>query len=153
MNRAAFLRAALALVLCALLTPAFSQDSKTRLILKGHDPVAYFTEGKPMKGDPKISYEWDEGRYYFGSTRHRDMFSSNPERFAPQFSGYCTGSMSRGVRREGHPEAWIIANDRLYVFAAPDTESALKHREAAQKDPAGFAMKVAKATENWRALK
>lgn len=153
MNRAAFLRTASALALSGLLTTAFGQDSKARLVLKGYDPVAYFTDGKPVKGDSKVSYEWDEGLYRFANTRHRDMFSSNPERFAPQFSGYCTGSMSRGVRREGHPEAWIIANDRLYVFAAPDTESALKHREAAQKDPAGFATKVAKATENWRASK
>jgi YHS domain-containing protein len=130
---------------------ATAQDP--RVVLRGHDPVAYFTDGKPVKGDPKISYDWDEGRYYFASTRNRKMFSDDPERYAPQFNGYCTGSMAKGVRNEGHPEGWTIADGKLYVFGAPDSATALKHKEGAEKDAAAFARKVAVADKNWREKK
>ena len=118
-----------------------------RVVLKGHDPVAYFTDGKPVKGDPRFSYDWDEGRYHFASGKHRDMFTSDPERYAPQFGGYCTGSMSRGVRHEGDPDAWIIRDGRLYVFGA------VQFKEIAEKDPAYVPSKVAGATKNWRERK
>jgi len=125
-------------------------DQGVRVILKGYDPVAYFTEGKPTKGDPKISYEWDEGRYYFVSSEHRAMFVADPERYAPQFGGYCTGSMSRGVRNEGHPDGWTIADGRLYVFGAPDAETAAGYKADAEKNPDAFRLKAAKAAANWR---
>lgn len=122
---------------------AMSQDA-VRVVLKGHDPVAYFTDGRPVKGDPRISYDWDEGRYYFASGKHRDMFSADPDRFAPQFGGYCTGSMSRGVRNEGDPDAWIIADGRLYVFGE------VKWKHLAEKDPAYLPAKITAAKQNWK---
>ncbi|MGH8674079.1 MAG: YHS domain-containing (seleno)protein [Burkholderiales bacterium] len=124
-----------------------------RLVLKGHDPVAYFTDSKPVKGDPKVRYDWDDGRYYFASARNRDLFSANPERYAPQFAGYCTGSMSRGVRNEGNPEAWVIVDGRLYVFGAPDSATAMQTREKAQKDPEYLAVRIPRAEKNWRERK
>lgn len=127
---------------------AQSDPSKPlRVVLKGHDPVAYFTESKPVKGDPKISYDWDGERYLFSNAGNKDKFAANPERYAPQFGGYCTGSMSRGVRAEADPEAWIVADGRLYVFGA------VKFREIAEKDPAWLAGKVLAANQNWRANK
>jgi YHS domain-containing protein len=66
--------------------------------------------------DPKFAYDWDDGRYHFASAMHREMFAKDPERYAPQFGGYCTGSMSRGVRNEGDPEGWTIKDGKLYVF-------------------------------------
>ena len=127
---------------------AQSDPSKAlRVVLKGHDPVAYFTESKPVKGDPKISYDWDGERYLFSKAGNRDKFASNPERYAPQFGGYCTGTMARGARAEADPEAWIISDGRLYVFGA------VKFRDIAQKDPRWLAEKVALAGENWRAKK
>ncbi len=114
MNRfSAFLGAA---ALVAVL-PATAADN-VRLVLKGYDPVAYFTQAKPMKGDPKYAYEWDEGRYHFASAKHRDMFAGDPEKYAPQFGGYCTGSMARGVRNEADPEGWTIQDGKLYMFGA-----------------------------------
>ncbi len=114
MNRfSAFLGAA-ALV---AVQPATAADN-VRHVLKGYDPVAYFTQAKPMKGDPKYAYEWDEGRYHFASAKHRDMFAGDPEKYAPQFGGYCTGSMARGVRNEADPEGWTIQDGKLYMFGA-----------------------------------
>lgn len=122
-----------------------AQDSPAamRLILKGHDPVAYFTDGKPVKGDPRFSYEWDEGRYHFASAKHREMFAADPERYAPQFGGYCTGSMSRGARNEGDPQAWIIADGKLYVFGQ------VKFKQMAEADPAYLSARIPKARQNW----
>ncbi len=127
---------------------AQSDPSKPlRVVLKGHDPVAYFTDGKPVKGDPKISYDWDEGRYLFSKAGNRDKFAANPERYAPQFSGYCTGTMAGGGRAEADPEAWIIADGRLYLFGQ------VKFKEIAQKDPAWLAKTVVAANQNWPAKK
>ena len=144
MKRAIFRSATSVLAACAFLlstASVFAQD--LRVVLKGHDPVAYFTEGKPVKGDPKLSYDWDEGRYYFSSAKHRDLFAANPERYAPQFGGYCTGSMSGGATREGDPEAWIIRDGKLYVFGAT------KFKDIAEKDSAYLPSKIPGAVKNW----
>jgi len=133
------------LAAAALLLPAslWAQGEAPRLVLKGHDPVAYFTEGKPVKGDSKYSYDFDEGRYHFASARHRDMFAANPEKYAPQFGGYCTGSMARGVSAEGDPTGWVIRDGKLYVFGAA------KWREVAEKDSTYLPSKLEGATKNW----
>ena len=133
--------------LLALAAPA-SVDN-IRVVLKGHDPVAYFTEGKPTKGDPKHSYDFDDQRYHFASAKHRAMFMADPDKYLPQFGGYCTGSMSRGVRNEGNPEAWVMVDGKLYVFGAKDPEAAAKARAAALADPEGFKAKVANAQKNF----
>ena len=150
-RRSTLQQLALALALVSLPGAAsFAQSNPSappRLILKGHDPVAYFTEGRPVKGSPKISYDWDEGRYYFTSARNRDKFTAEPDRYAPQFAGYCTGSMSRGVRNEGDPEAWIIADGRLYVFGE------VKFSDIAAKDREKLAVWIAGASNNWRGKK
>jgi len=117
MKRAIGFRATLVVAVCALFTFASTALAQNiRVVLKGYDPVAYFTDGKPVKGDTGISYDWDDQRFYFSSAKHREMFAADPERYAPQFAGYCTGSMSRGVRNEGHPEGWVIADGKLFVF-------------------------------------
>jgi YHS domain-containing protein len=121
---------------------AFAQET-VRVVLKGHDPVAYFTDGKPVQGDPKHSYDWDEGRYYFSSAKHRAMFVSDPEKYAPQFGGYCTGSMARGVSSEGDPQAWVIRDGRLYVFGDK------KWKDVAEKDPSYIPSKIPGATKNY----
>jgi len=132
------------LALCMLLlSTTFALAKDVRVVLKGHDPVAYFTEAKPVKGDPQYSYDWDEGRYYFASAKHKAMFVSDPDRYAPQFGGYCTGSMSRAVKNEGDPEAWVIRDGRLYVFGET------KWKDLAEKDPGYLPSKIPDATKNW----
>lgn len=118
-----------------------------RVVLTGHDPVAYFTDGRPVKGSPQFSVDWDEGRYHFASARHRDMFAAEPDRYAPRFDGYCTGSMAKAVRLEGDPEAWIIVDGRLYVFGQ------VKFRDIAAKDREGLKVQIAAANTNWREKK
>lgn len=129
------------LVSAGFATAAIAGD--VRLVLKGYDPVAYFTAGKPVKGDPKYAYEWDEGRYHFASAKHRDMFAGDPDRYAPQFGGYCTGSMSRGVRNEGDPQGWVIQDGRLYVFGAA------KFKATAEKDPNFISSRLENARKHY----
>jgi YHS domain-containing protein len=122
-------------------------SAQPRVVLKGHDPVAYFSEKKPVKGDPKFSHDWDGARYLFANAENRKKFVADPERYEPQFGGYCTGSMANGVRNEADPEAWIIANGKLYVFGA------VKFRDMARNDPRYLTEKVALAGENYRKSK
>ncbi|HVF62640.1 MAG TPA: YHS domain-containing (seleno)protein [Casimicrobiaceae bacterium] len=128
---------------------AFAQGTASgpRVVLKGYDPVGYFTEGRPMKGLAQFNYDFDGERYLFSSAANRDRFAAHPERYAPQFAGYCTGSMSRGVRNEADPEAWIIADGRLYVFGQ------VKFMHQAKQDPRWLTERIALAGENWRGKK
>jgi hypothetical protein len=86
------------------------------LALKGYDPVAYFTDGRPARGRPEIEYEWDEHRYRFSSAQHRDLFRADPVRYAPQFANFCAMSLAKGELVEADPESWLISADKLYVF-------------------------------------
>jgi YHS domain-containing protein len=150
MKRTTLLRLLAAFATFCLPFAGIAQDAPARVVLKGYDPVAYFTDGKPIKGDAKLAYDWDNQRYYFASTQHREMFAADPERYAPQFGGYCTGSMSRGVRNEGHPEGWVVVDGKLFVFGAPDAETARTHKATAEKDLAAFRVKVAAAAKNYK---
>ena len=132
--------------------PAFAADP-TRLVLKGYDPVAYFTDGKPVKGRAAYSYDWDEGRYYFESKAHREMFVADPDRYAPQFSGYCTQSMAQGIRKEGNPDAWVVMDGRLFVSGAQEEAKVDRFRRMAVDDPPAFRETVAKARKHWETLR
>lgn len=101
----------------AVAMPAFGQNALP-LALKGYDPVAYFTDGKPTPGTAAYEITFDGQRYRFASAQHRDLFKANPDKYAPQFGGLCTMNLSRGVRRESDPRNWVISNGNLYVFAS-----------------------------------
>ena len=66
------------------------------LAIKGYDPVAYFTDGKPTPGRPGLEYQWDEHTWRFASADHRDRFKADPVRYAPQFGNYCAMALSKG---------------------------------------------------------
>ena len=90
-------------------------DNQGGLALQGYDPVAYFKEGKPSKGLAAISYKWHGATYQFSSMEDRQAFMTNPERYAPQFGGYCAFAVSRGTTANGDPHQWAIENDRLFL--------------------------------------
>jgi hypothetical protein len=89
------------------------------LAIKGYDPVAYFTIGGPVRGLPKIEYEWDEHRYLFSRPEHRELFKADPVRYAPQFANLCAMALSRGKIVEANPEYWLISEGKLYIFGPP----------------------------------
>lgn len=90
--------------------------------IKGYDTVAYFTEGKAMKGSEKFAHEWLGTPWHFANAEHRDLFTANPTKYAPQYGGYCT----LGVGLDGHaaenidPEkSWRIIDGKLYFVYDP----------------------------------
>jgi hypothetical protein len=103
----------------ALLLPAAAADSPiyTRggVAIKGADPVAYFTEGKPVTGQKKFETEWKGAKWRFSSAQNRDMFVASPEKFAPQYGGYCSYAVSQGYTAKIDIDAWAIVDDKLYL--------------------------------------
>lgn len=85
--------------------------------LGGFDAVAYFTDGQPVEGDPRFSHEWNGATWRFASQAHLDRFKAEPERFAPQYGGYCAFAMSSGTFAPGDAKRWRIVDDKLYLNA------------------------------------
>jgi len=85
------------------------------LILKGHDPVAYFTERDALLGDPDISATHDGARYHFATQANRAAFLAEPERYAPAYGGHCSYGVRMGQKLDIDPEAWRIVDGRLFV--------------------------------------
>ncbi|HET6159818.1 MAG TPA: YHS domain-containing (seleno)protein [Dongiaceae bacterium] len=83
----------------------------------GYDPVAYFTDGRAVQGLPEIKQSWLGATWYFASTQHRDTFAADPISYAPQYGGFCAGSVSVGLITDNiDPESWRIIDGRLYLF-------------------------------------
>jgi YHS domain-containing protein len=112
--------------------------------LWGYDPVAYFTAGHPEPGSAEFSFPFDGTTYWFASEEHRKMFAADPERYAPQYKGYCALSVVRGLKVEADPEAWTIWDGKLYVFGTKDSEAEFKANPGAIVD---------KANAEWTKLK
>ena len=98
--------------------PTVAQE-KVPLAIKGYDPVAYFTLGKPTQGLPEIEYEWDEHVWRFSSAEDRELFKADPARYAPQFGNYCAMALAKGEIVVADPENWLISDGKLFVFGKP----------------------------------
>jgi YHS domain-containing protein len=110
------------LVFSVLALPAFALDDAVNTgrfndtAIGGYDTVAYFTQSKPVKGDKKFEYNWRDANWRFSSQAHLDLFKSNPEKYAPQYGGWCAYAMSdegRTVRID--EDAWHIHDGKLYL--------------------------------------
>lgn len=83
--------------------------------IEGTDPVAYFTEGRAVAGSSDFEHEWMGATWRFASAENRDRFAAAPERYAPQYGGYCAWAVSQGYTAKIDPEAWAIVDGRLYL--------------------------------------
>ncbi|MCB9799146.1 MAG: YHS domain-containing protein [Candidatus Omnitrophica bacterium] len=84
------------------------------LALKGYDAVAYFTDQEAVRGKGDYEYEWQGAKWRFASDEHRKLFMQAPEKYAPQYGGYCAFAVSKGSRAPADPQAWSIVNHKLY---------------------------------------
>lgn len=82
--------------------------------IRGYDVVAYFTDSKAVKGSGKFEHAWKGAKWRFVSAAHRDAFAAAPDKYAPQFGGYCAWTMAHRSVLEGDPEVWNIVNGKLY---------------------------------------
>lgn len=89
-----------------------------RLSISGYDTVAYFTDGKAVQGNAAFEYLWHRLRWRFASSGHRDLFVKDPNRYAPQYDGYCamgTSNDEAAHKDTVDPEAWAIVDGKLYL--------------------------------------
>ena len=95
-----------------------SDGDDERLMLMGHDAVAYFTQNAAVRGDPKIKLQHKGVTWRFASEANRAEFQRNPERYMPQFGGFCTNGINYAVPwgAGGGPDTWRIYRGKLYVF-------------------------------------
>ena len=90
------------------------------LAIKGYDPVAYFLEDKAVIGSPDYSYHWLGAEWHFANANHRELFISDPAKYAPQYGGYCADGVSFGtVTTNIDPQAWRIIEGKLYLSYDP----------------------------------
>ena len=117
-----------ALVLAASLSPAFAAESINTLersglwgykpsgvAIRGYDTVAYFTEGSPAEGSDEFTTQWQGANWKFASQEHLDLFEADPEKYAPQYGGYCAYGVAQDSLVKIEPENWTIVDDKLYL--------------------------------------
>ena len=83
--------------------------------IKGYDPVAYFTESKAVKGSKKFTHKWMDAKWRFSSQENKDLFVANPEKYAPQYGGYCAYAVSQNDTAGIDPDQFTILNGKLYL--------------------------------------
>jgi YHS domain-containing protein len=117
-------------------------NKEDNIAIKGYDPVAYFTQSKPVRGSSAFTHQWMNATWWFASASDRDEFARSPEKYAPQYGGYCAYGVSQGHTAPIDPEAWTIVDGKLYLNYSKSvkktwSEAIPKHiEEANQKWPA-----------------
>ena len=117
---------------------------KDGVAIRGFDAVAFFTESKPVMGEERISYEWKGARWLFSSSVNMESFKNDPEKYAPQYGGYCAFGMADGHKAPTETDTWTIIDGKLYF------NYNRKVKEMWWKDTKGF---IEKADANWPVLK
>lgn len=82
--------------------------------LRGYDPVAFFTKAMPVHGFDSLSTEWKSVKWLFSSKENLESFKRNPEKYEPQYGGYCAYGISQGHKAPTLPETWTIIDQKLY---------------------------------------
>ena len=129
-----------AMLLAATTALAGEFHERNGAVLGGHDPVAYFVDGKPVAGQVNLRHQHEGSTFLFSTAANRDAFAANPGKYAPQYNGYCAFGVSRGYKADIDPAAFTIVDGKLYLNY---------NRQVQQdwlKDVPGF---IAKADSRW----
>ena len=110
------------------------------LAIRGTDPVAYFTQTSPVAGKSEFTHDWSGATWLFASAENRDLFVANPEKYAPQYGGFCAWAVSQGSTAPIDPQSWKIVDGKLYLNFSKGVQSRW------EKDIPG---NIAKANTNW----
>lgn len=89
--------------------------NKSGVVIEGYDPVAYFTDNRPVKGTAQFSEHFQGGTYWFASRQHADLFRQSPQKYAPQYGAFCGYAVSIGKLRPVDPTIFQIENGRLIL--------------------------------------
>lgn len=115
----------------------------SNLAVGGYDPVAYFSEGHPVKGERQFTLKHQGAEWRFASAANREAFAAAPQKYAPQYGGYCAWAVSQGYTASGDPQFWKIVDGKLYLNYDADVQKKW------ERDIPGF---IAKADHNWPAV-
>jgi hypothetical protein len=135
------------LLLFAAVATARADDAKPvatgpdHVAIQGYDTVAYFTDGKAIKGSLSFEYVWGDAKWRFASLAHRDMFIADPDRYAPQFGGFCANAIRNGVLVPANPESWTIVDGKLYMVSGSQSDIADWRADAAEN--------ISRGDKNW----
>lgn len=133
----------LVMVTAAVAEKRLINVDKNGLALKGYDPVAYFTENRPVKGDAKFQSTFNGATYYFASAANKKTFEADPKKYEPQFGGFCAYAASQGHTAKIEPDAFEVLNGRLLLQYDRSV------RDLFNKDQQG---NLAKADRNWPSI-
>lgn len=113
------------------------------LAVEGYDTVAYFSDNKPVKGNSKYSTEYKGAEWHFSSMENLEKFKTAPEKYAPQYGGYCAWAVAQNNTAKGDPQQWTIFEDKLYLNYNTD----IKNKWLVDKE--GL---ISKADKHWPTL-
>lgn len=133
----------LAMILAAGTVTRYVNVDRSGLALQGYDPVAYFTDGKPVKGDASITATYNGATYRFASAEHKAAFERDPSKYEPQFGGFCAYAVSINKTADIDPNFWEIVDGRL-ILQHNKKAWDLWHKDSASN--------LQKADANWPGL-
>jgi YHS domain-containing protein len=114
-NRLAGLVLVLLLASCSTMNVG-NTPRHNNVLLRGYDPVAYFTMGTPTPGSPDITAQYHGVTIYFANEKHREAFQREPERYLPQYGGFCANGAVYAIYLGGEPDTFEIIDSRLFIF-------------------------------------
>ena len=136
---------AVALLVSIVATPVFGQDvTHSTPGISGYDPVAYFTEGKPMRGSGYHVANHEGVTYAFATKENKEMFEATPDKFVPAYGGYCAYGAAVGKKFVADPEVWKVVDGTLYLNLDKGIQGKWN------KDIPGY---IKKADANWKEIK
>ena len=123
-----------------------SNLGKNNIALKAYDPVSYFTEKEPLKGDKDIYSDYKGIRYHFATTANKATFDTSPDKYEPAYGGWCAYAVGKGYTADANPKTYKIIDDKLYVFYNNGLVNTLKrwNKDEAKLYPSSI--------ENWPGL-
>lgn len=99
-----------------------SDGDDSKLMLRGHDPVAYFAMNKPVPGNPQLKTEYEGVTYRFASAENRALFMQNPGKYAPQYNGFCSNGLVYAIPLGGNYDTFKIVDGRLFMFGGANSK-------------------------------
>ncbi|MBC7828786.1 MAG: YHS domain-containing protein [Chitinophagaceae bacterium] len=112
--------------------------------ISGYDAVAYFSDGKHMEGKTEFSHHWKSANWHFASAKNLEAFKKDPEKYAPQYGGYCAYGMAQGYKAPTDPAAWSIVNGKLYLNYNKDVQKLWNENQAKS---------IERSDKNWPGIK
>jgi len=103
---------------------AVAEGNDRHLMLFGHDVVSYFTDRRHQKGSPEIKSVYKGVTFRFANAEHKRMFDAAPEKYIPQYGGYCTNGIAYGIPWGGDADNWEIIDGKLYMFGGQGSHDA-----------------------------